>query len=279
MATRHVKFDLTNGPVFSTLLRFSLPIFAGSIVSQLYNVTDSVVVGQFVSSDAIAAVAACAPVMTILNMFMIGLSTGSNVVIAQRAGSGDKAALQRALNTVALLTLVCSVIVTVVGLALHKPLLTATGTPENIFNDAQMYIVIIFIGATGNMVYNMGSGVLRGMGDSVWPFLFLLLCSLLNVVLDLIAVVVLGWNVWGVALATTISQIISGIGIIVRINRSGSYNVRLSLRGLRFDKFETKQIIGIGLPAGIQNIATALRRYACRRTSTGLARTLLQQTA
>ncbi len=257
MANRHLKFDLTRGPVFSTLLRFSLPIFAGSIVSQLYNVADSVVVGQFVNSDAIAAVAACAPVMTIMNMFMIGLSTGSNVVIAQRAGSGDKSALQKALNTVSLLTLVCSAIVTILGLALHKPLLTATGTPKDIFNDAQLYIVIIFIGTVGNMVYNMGSGVLRGMGDSSWPFLFLLLCSVLNVILDLVAVILLGWGVWGVALATTISQIISGIGIIIRIN-NGGYGIQLGIHGLRFDKFETRQIIGIGLPAGIQNIGNSL---------------------
>jgi len=271
---RRTKMDLTTGPIFSTLIRFSLPILAGSIVSQLYNVADSIVVGQFVGSEALAAVAACSPVVMIIGMFMIGLSTGANVVIAQRAGSGDNAALQRALNTVAILTLTCSAIVTVLGLLINKPLLTITGTPENVIHDAQIYIIVIFIGATGNMVYNMGSGVLRGMGDSTWPFLFLTFCSIMNVVLDLLTVIVLDWGVAGVAIATAVAQTISGIGIIYRINK-GEYGVKLKLRGMHLDKFEARQIIGIGLPAGVQNIGNSIAAVCVQSYVNGFGATFM----
>ena len=231
---KKTRLDLTQGPVFSTLLRFSLPILLGCIVTQLYNVADSVVVGQFVGSDALAAVSASGPVQNIINMFLIGLSTGSNVVIAQAAGRRDEASLRKAIGTVAALTLSAAAVITVLGLILTNPMLRLMGTPENIFADSAAYLTIIFIGAAGNLVYNMGSGALRGMGDSVWPFLFLTFCSVLNLVLDLVAVVVLGWGVMGAAIATAVSQFVSGAGIIWRLNHGG-YPVRLTLRAIRFD--------------------------------------------
>ena len=251
------RISLTEGPIFSSLLRFAIPILLGSIVTQLYNVADSVIVGRFVSSDALAAVSASGPVMSLINMFMIGLSTGSNVVIAQRMGARDIDALQRAVSTVAFLTLVCSLFITIVGLSVCKPLLSLLNTPQEIFSDARLYLIIVYIGTTGNMVYQMGSGALRGMGDSSWPFLFLLLCSFLNIILDLIAVLVLKWGVPGVALATMLAQTISGIGVVLRMNR-GDYGVRVSLRNIRPDPTESKKIIGIGLPAAIQNIGNAI---------------------
>ncbi len=251
------RIVLTEGPIFSGLLRFAIPILLGSIVTQLYNVADSVIVGRFVSSDALAAVSASGPVMSLINMFMIGLSTGSNVVIAQRMGAGDQKALQKAISTVAFLTLVCGLFITAVGLSVSKPLLGILNTPEEIFADARFYLIIVYLGTTGNLIYQMGSGALRGMGDSSWPFLFLLLCSILNIVLDLVAVLVLNWGVPGVALATSLAQTLSGIGVIFRINRGG-YGVRISLRNIRPDRVESKKIIGIGLPAAIQNIGNAI---------------------
>ena len=251
------KMDLTEGPVFKKLLIFSIPILLGSIVTQLYNVVDSVVVGQFVSSDALAAVSASTPIMTIINMFLIGLSTGSNVVISQRVGVKNKEALQKAVETTACLTIICSVFVTIVGLLVSKPLLTILGTPENIFDDAYYYILIIYLGTTGNMVYNMCSGALRGMGDSTWPFLFLTFCSVLHILLDLVAVLLLDMGVLGVALSTAVSQLISGIGVVIRLNKGG-YGVRVDFKHMRLDKRETGQIIGIGLPAAIQNIGNSI---------------------
>ena len=248
---------LTEGPVFTGLLRFAVPILLGSIVTQLYNVADSVIVGRFVSSRALAAVSASAPVMSLINMFMIGLSTGSNVVIAQRMGAKDTKALQKAVSTVAFLTLVSGIFITVVGLFVSRPLLGLLKTPEEIFADARVYLIIVYIGTTGNLIYQMGSGALRGMGDSSWPFYFLLFCSLLNIVLDLLAVLVFHWGVPGVALATTLSQTLSGIGVVIRLNRGG-YGVKVRLSNLRPDRAEAGKIIGIGLPAAIQNIGNLI---------------------
>ena len=127
---KNSRINLTEGPIFSSLLRFAIPILLGSIVTQLYNVADSIIVGRFVSSDALAAVSASGPVMSLINMFMIGLSTGSNVVIAQRMGAKDNEALQKAVSTVAFLTVVCSLFITVVGLLVSRPLLNPIRIPQ-----------------------------------------------------------------------------------------------------------------------------------------------------
>ena len=251
------RIDLTTGPIFQNLLRFAVPILMGTIVTQLYNIADSVIVGRFVSADALAAVSASGPAMSIINMFMIGLSSGSTVVIAQRAGAADRDGLQKAIGTIGCLTLLCSAFITVAGLLLSRPLLTLLGTPAEIFTDASRYLIVVYLGTAGNMIYQMGSGTLRGMGDSRWPFLFLCLCSGLNVVLDLIAVLILDLGVFGVAIATALSQMISGIGIVCRMNR-GDYGVKVTPKLLRLDPRQSRWIIGIGLPAAIQNIGNAI---------------------
>lgn len=271
---KKTKMDLTAGPIFSTLLTFSLPILAGTIVTQLYNVVDSIIVGQFVGEGALAAVSASGPVMNIINMFLIGLSTGSNVVIAQRTGSHDIEKLQKAVGAVAALTITVTMIVTALGLIFCRPMLHLMNTPENIMGDAAMYLTVIFIGTGGNLVYNMGSGALRGMGDSMWPFIFLTICSALNAVLDLLFVVVFHWNVWGVALATALSQVISGIGIIFRLNRGG-YGISLKPKFIRFDMEETRRIIGIGLPAAIQNVGNAIANVCCQTFNNGFGTTFI----
>lgn len=274
MAGGRARMDLTKGPIFKTLVVFSLPILAGSVVTQLYNVADSIVVGQFVGADALAAVSAATPSMSLINMFLIGLSTGSNVVIAQRAGSHDTLRLQRAIGTVAALTLVISLFVTAAGVLLAGPLLRLMQTPENVLSDATLYMTVIFIGTSGNLIYNMGSGALRGMGDSLWPFLFLTFCSVLNVILDLLFVAVFSWGVLGVAVATAIAQFISGIGIVIRLNR-GSYGVKLRVKDIRFDPGETRSVISIGLPASIQNVGNAIANICCQTFYNGFGSTFI----
>ena len=255
------RADLLNGPIFKSLLLFSLPILLGSVVTQLYNVADSAIVGRFVDADALAAVSASSPVMSIINMFLIGLSSGSTVVIAQRVGLGDREALNKAVGTTAFLTLACSLFITAAGLAVSRPLLTLLGTPGRIFGDSLAYLTVIYLGTTGNMIYQMGSGALRGMGDASWPFFFLLLCSGLNIVLDLLAVLILDLGVLGVAIATAFSQLVSGIGVVMRIRRGG-YGVTLNFSSLKPDPGEMKKIAGIGLPAAVQNIGNAVAALA-----------------
>lgn len=251
------RIDLTEGPIMQNLLRFAMPILLGTIVTQLYNVADSVIVGRFIGADALAAVSAGSPVMSLINLFMIGLSAGTSVVIAQRMGARDMDALQKAVSTIGFLTLACSLFITAVGLVVTRPLLHLLDTPELIMEDSRIYLIIVYLGTTGNMVYQMGSGALRGMGDSSWPFYFLLLCCILNITLNLLAVVVLGWGVAGVAAATAAAQMVSGIGVLFRLNRGG-YGVRVSLKDLKPDRNEAGKIIGIGLPAAIQNVGNSI---------------------
>ena len=254
---RNNTIDLVNGPIFSSLIRFAIPILFGSIVTQFYNVADSMIVGRFISSEALAAVSASTPIVSIINLFAIGLSSGSNVVIAQRVGSGDRSALQKAVSTVSFLTITCSLFITVIGLIVSRPMLAVLKTPEEIMDASALYLVIVFLGTTGNLIYQMGTGALRGMGDVNWPLIFLIICSVLNIVFDLAAVLIFKLGVEGVAAATAISQIISGIGIIRRLN-SGPYGIRVGLSEMKPDRYELGEIVRIGLPAAIQNIGNTL---------------------
>lgn len=254
---RKNTIDLVSGPIFSSLIRFAIPILFGSVVTQFYNVADSMIVGRFISSEALAAVSASTPIVSIINLFAIGLSSGSNVVIAQRVGAGDREALQKAVSTVSFMTLTCSAFITVVGLIVSRPMLAVLKTPEEIMDASALYLIIVFLGTTGNLIYQMGTGALRGMGDVTWPLIFLVICSALNIVFDLAAVLLFGLGVEGVAAATAISQIISGAGIIVRLNR-GSYGIKVGLSEMKPDRYELGEIVRIGLPAAIQNIGNTL---------------------
>ena len=251
------QMDLTHGPIFRKLLLFSLPIFLGAIITEMYNVVDSIIVGRFIGPNALAAVSACSPSTNIINMFLIGLQTGASVVVAQKVGAHDKKHLQDAVGTIAALTLIASAILVTGGLLISNPLLVLMNTPEEIFQDASWYMMIIFIGAAGNLIYNVGSGILRGMGDSTWPFIFLLLCAFLNLVLDLIAVNVLHLGVAGAAAATAIAQFISGLGVVYRLNRS-DYGVTLNPRAYRIVRPEALLLASVALPAGVQNIGNTL---------------------
>ena len=251
------QIDLTRGPIFRKLLLFSLPILLGSIVTEFYNVADSMIVGRFIGAQALAAVSACSPSSNIINMFLVGLQVGASVVVAQKVGARDREHLEDAVNTIASLTLISALLLAVGGLALTRTLLTALNTPEKIYDDAAVYMSVIFIGTAGNLTYNVGSGVLRGMGDSTWSFIFLVMCSLLNLVLDIVAVQVLKAGVAGVAVATAVSQLLSGLGMVARLNRS-DYGARLHLRSLRIVRAEALLLAGIALPAAVQNVGNAL---------------------
>ena len=193
------KGDLTEGGIVSKLTLFALPLIAGNIVNQLYNVADSVVVGNFVGSDALAAVGVCFSVMMCFNALFFGLSMGAGILIAQCFGAKRQKQLQDAVNTSFTLTLILGAAITVLGALLSRSILSLMQTPENILEDSTTYLSIIFFATIGNMIYNMGSGILRGMGDSRWPLIFLIFCSVMNVVLDLVFVIYLNMGVAGVA--------------------------------------------------------------------------------
>ena len=251
------QMDLTQGPIFKKILLFSLPILMGAIVTEMYNVVDSVIVGQLIGAGALAAVSASSPATSVINLFLVGLQTGSSVVVAQKMGAHDRSHMDDAISTITALTILSSLILMVGGVAATRPLLQAMATPGEIFDDAAVYMAVIFIGAAGNLIYNIGSGVLRGLGDSTWPFLFLVFCAVLNLVLDLVAVSVLHIGVAGVAAATAIAQFVSGVGIVIRLNTS-NYGAKVRLKGLRIVKSEAKLLASVALPAAVQNVGNVL---------------------
>jgi len=253
----NTKRDLTQGSVVKKLIIFALPLMASNLIMQLYNVADSIIVGQFVGSDALAAVGVSFPVMMFFNALFMGVATGTGIVVSQFFGAKNQESLEKAVSTTFSLTMIVGGIITVIGLFLSKPLLHLLGTPDNILNDAAAYLAIIYIGTIGNMVYMIGSGILRGMGDSKWPLYFLIFSSVMNVFLDLLFVAVFGWGVPGVAWATMISHFAAGVLVYFRINK-GDYGVKLSFRKLRIDAFSAKTIIRLGLPSGIQSMAMSV---------------------
>lgn len=248
------KGDLTEGGIVSKLTLFALPLIAGNIVNQLYNVADSVVVGNFVGSDALAAVGVCFSVMMCFNALFFGLSMGAGILIAQCFGAKRQKQLQDAVNTSFTLTLILGAAITVLGALLSRSILSLMQTPENILEDSTTYLSIIFFATIGNMIYNMGSGILRGMGDSRWPLIFLIFCSVMNVVLDLVFVIYLNMGVAGVAWATLISQCSSAVLVLLRIHL-GRYAVRIQFRHLGIKKESLMHILRLGLPSGIQEMA------------------------
>lgn len=255
--THDERGDLTTGSIPKKLLMFSLPMIAGNLISQLYNVVDSIVIGNFVGSDALAAVSASFPIMMLFNAMFWGIAVGSGIVISQNFGAKRYDVLNKAVNTSFALVYISGIIITILGTAFSGPLLRLLGTPENIINDSTIYLAIIFAGTLGNMAYNIGGGILRGMGDSRWPLVFLSVSAVLNIILDLIFVVVFKWGVAGVAIATIIAHIVSGALVHMRIN-SGVYPVHVSLKSMRIEKDLAATIIRLGVPAAIQNVAMSL---------------------
>lgn len=238
------------------LILFALPLLIGNLFQQLYNTVDSIVVGNFVSKTALAAVGSTDNIINTIIGFFSGLATGAGVVISHSFGSGDKKALHRAVHTTITLTFVLSIFFTIAGLLLAPLFLKLMATPEDVLPEASAYLRIYFAGVSGLMVYNMGSGILRAVGDSRRPLYILILCAVTNIVLDLAFVVYLGAGVEGVAYATIISQWISAILVLVILTKEQS-DYRLVWKDLRIDKRTTLSILRIGFPAGLQMAITS----------------------
>ena len=252
------RTDLTEGPIAKKLILFAMPIIAGNIIMQLYNVADSIIVGQFVGSDALASVTVSFPIMMLFNSLFMGLSMGANILIAQYRGAGDYKAVERATNTIFMLCVIVGGSISILGLVLSRPLLLLLGTPGNIINDSAMYLSIVFMGTIGNLFYMLSNGLIRGLGDSRWPLYSLIISSVMNIMLDLLFVIVFGWGVAGVAIATLLSHITSGIILMMRLIK-GKYGFKLSFSGMRqIDKKTIGLICKLGIPTAIQNGAMSL---------------------
>ncbi|MDL2327047.1 MATE family efflux transporter [Ruminococcaceae bacterium OttesenSCG-928-A11] len=246
------SIDMTKGNAFGLLLRFSLPLIAGNALQQLYNMVDSVVVGQFVSHTALAAVGIAFPVIFLLASLFMGLGMGAMVMVSQFYGAGDKTNLRNTIDTVYTALLVGGIPLSVIGALLARPVLTLLNVPADTEAEAWLYLVIVLGGLLGSLGYNLNAGILQGIGDSRTPLLFLTIACLLNIVLDLLLVLVIPLGVAGVAIATIVAQFFSWIFGIFWINKKYP---ELTIRpfSFNFNKKLFVQIIRLGLPAGVQN--------------------------
>lgn len=242
--------QITEGVIWKQLLIFFFPILLGTFFQQMYNTVDTIIVGRVVGTTALAAVGATGPLVNMVNGFFIGISSGATVILSQNYGAGNRQGVQDALHTGVTLSLGLGAIITVLGVGLGPWVMSLMNMPKNCMGDASVYLRIYFAGAIGSMVYNMGAGILRAMGDSRRPMLFLMATCVLNVVLDVLFVAVLKMGVAGAALATTVSQFISAvlpIRVLLRLPEDA-----LDLRKLRIDRKLLGRILRIGVPAGLQ---------------------------
>ena len=257
-ARHHARYDvdMTQGSTTRHLVRFALPLLAGNLFQQLYNMVDTWVVGNFVSNEAFSAVGTVTPIINTLIGFFLGMSSGAGVVISQYYGAHRPEKVREAVHTAMLLTVIMGVVFTGVGIAMTPLMLKLMKTPAEVAPDQTAYLTIYFAGIMGLLLYNMGSGILRAVGDSQRPFYFLLVSAGVNTALDLLFVLKFGMGVEGVAYATIIAQAVSAVlTVAVLIGYDGS--VKLSLRDLRIHWRMLKKIVAVGIPAALQMAITA----------------------
>lgn len=261
--TRRGDVNLTEGNIWWQIIYFAIPLLLGNLFQQLYNMVDTWVVGNFVSDAAFAAVGTVAPIINTLIGFFMGLASGAGVIISQSYGKGDFGAVKKAVLASVIMTLVMGVAFTAIGVSFTPMMLDFINTPDEVTLEATTYLRIYFAGVIGLMVYNMGAGILRAVGDSKRPFYFLVVSALTNIVLDLLFVIKFGMGVAGVAIATIISQCISAILVTIVLLKTSS-PVKLviselihSIRNIKELSETFGKIIRVGIPAALQMAITA----------------------
>ena len=242
--------DMTEGAPWKKIVLFTLPMLVGNIAQQLYNTVDSVVVGNYVGDNALAAVGSAGPILNLLIVLFVGISVGAGIMVSQYFGARNREELSKTIGNCITLTGIATLFVMVAASLVARPLLEILNTPESIIDWCHSYLLIMFIGCVGLAFYNILSGVLRGLGDSMSALLYLLVSTILNIILDVVFVAVLGMGVSGVALATVIAQAVSALLCLIRLMRMQSI-FDLKPQYLRLEKKNSMNIIRLGLPSGI----------------------------
>ena len=243
---------MTEGVIWKEVLLFSVPLLLGNLFQQLYNAVDSVVVGNYIGAQALAAVGSSAPVINLLVSFFMGLSVGAGVIISRYFGARNMESLQDSIHTSLALTMTAGIFMTLFGIIFSPTILRWIGTPSDVMSSSVLYLRIYFCGILSVMLYNMGSGILRAVGDSKNPLYFLIVSSITNILLDLLFVIVFDMGIAGVGWATLIAQTISAVlTLLLLIKTKQEYKV--TLKKIRFHKDKLIEIIRLGLPSGIQN--------------------------
>ncbi len=248
--------DMTEGSILRHLISFAVPLLVGNILQQLYNMVDTWVVGNYVDGEAFSAVGTVGPIINLLIGFFMGFSSGAGVVISQYYGAKKYEDVSKALHTAIFSTVILGVIFTGIGIIMVPTMLEFMNMPPSVQDEAKEYLTIIFAGIMGLMIYNIGSGILRSVGDSKRPFYFLAISAITNTVLDLIFVLVFDMGVRGVAIATIAAQALSAILIVITLMKSDTC-IKLSLKKLTIHWGFLGQIVKVGLPAALQMAVTS----------------------
>jgi putative MATE family efflux protein len=253
--------DLTTGNEGKLIFQFAAPMLIGNVFQQLFNVVDSFVVGNFVGKEALAAVGAAFPIIFVMVSMIIGIVTGTMIIISQYFGAGDLLKVRRAINTMYIYSMLAGAVASIAGLIFSAPLLRLLGLPEELMPQATQYLRIFMSGIVIFFGYNGTSAVLRGLGDSKTPLYFLIIATLLNIILDLLFVAVLKMGVAGAAYATLIANGVAFGLAIIWVNKTHKV-LRIAIRGIQFDREVFRQSIRIGLPTGIQHTLVAMGALA-----------------
>lgn len=261
--------NMTEGKPAGLILKFSLPLLVGNVLQQMYNLVDSIVVGNFVGKEALASVGSTFILSFLIFSLFSGLATGLTIVISQFQGAGNHEKIRNAVDTAYITTIAISIPITFAGFFLVRPLLTLMNTPSGVTMEmSSTYLSILFIGTIGNFGYNLNAGILQGLGDSMSSLVFLAIATAVNIVLDLVFVVVFGWGVAGVAWATIISQSLSFLLGVIFIVRKLKLTLFL-FKSLKFDMAILRESTRIGLPGGVQYMLFSFGTMAIQRLING----------
>lgn len=256
--------DLTQGHAGKQIFFFTLPMLLGNVFQQLYNIVDTIIIGRYIGTEALAAAGASFPVIFVLISLVIGITTGTTIIISQYYGARDFVKVKRAIDTAFIFLFFSSLILTVLGLAFIDLIWQVLALPEHLVADATLYFNIFAAGLVLMFGYNAISAVLRGLGDSKTPFYFLVISTVLNIIFDLVFVLVFGWGIGGVAFATVLAQGIAFGLSILYLNRYHQL-IRVSYKGLVFDRDIFRKSLRIGIPTGLQHTFVSLGMMALLR--------------
>lgn len=259
------KVDMLNGPLLKKMIIFALPLALGTIFQQLFNMVDSAVVGQFASSEALAAVGANAPVVNLFINFFVGISVGSSVLIATYIGSGNEKSLSKGVHTSISISLICGLFLAVLVQFVAQPILSFMGTPDNVINLAVLYLRIYAVGMPFILLYNFTSAILRSIGDSKHPFFALIIGGIINVILNLVLVLGFNRSVDGVAIATVTSNVIASFYVLYYLMHERE-PLRFHIKLLSISKKELINILKVGVPAGLQGTVFSLSNVIIQST-------------
>ena len=242
--------DMTTGEPWKKIVLFTVPMLLGNIAQQLYNTVDSIIVGNYVGDNALAAVGSAGPILNLLIVLFVGISVGAGIMVSQYFGAKNREGLSYTIGNSILLTVYASILISVSGVLVTRPLLRLLNTPESIIDWCASYLYILFIGGAGMAFYNILSGILRGLGDSVSALIYLVVACVLNIALDLLFVIQFGMGVSGVALATAIAQAVSSVLCAIKLYRMKDL-FDLKFNFIKWNKEYAMNVIRLGVPSGV----------------------------